>query len=112
MRTCLVFMTAVIVIHIPDFSNMMALVGSTCCTLLGFILPGIFHWKLFERYAYTNVYTYISTCNYAHTAQIMEELRHTVMCQRHMTVSADKKDARAHQCVIYTTSQVANFSLS
>ncbi|XP_065886219.1 uncharacterized protein [Dysidea avara] len=49
MRTCLVFLTAVIVTQIPNFSNMMALVGSTCCVLLGFVLPGLFHWKLFSR---------------------------------------------------------------
>ena len=82
MRTCLVFMTAVIVIHIPDFSNMMALVGSTCCTLLGFILPGIFHWKLFERYEYTNIDTFMSTCNYVHTVISYG----TVQLQLHMCI--------------------------
>ena len=56
-------MTAVIVIRIPNFSNMMALIGSTCCTLLGFILPGIFHLKLFLRYV---LMCYIVTLYYAH----------------------------------------------
>lgn len=48
LRSCLVLLTGVIVLLVPNFSTMMALVGSSCCPLLAFILPSIFHWKLFK----------------------------------------------------------------
>lgn len=48
MRTLLVVVTGLTVLIIPNFSTLMALVGSGCCTLLAFILPGIFHWRLFS----------------------------------------------------------------
>ncbi|XP_063729407.1 uncharacterized protein LOC134857014 isoform X2 [Symsagittifera roscoffensis] len=49
LRCSLVCVTGVIVIAIPNFSVLMALVGSTCCTLLAFILPAIFHLYLFHE---------------------------------------------------------------
>ena len=54
LRTLLVLLTGLIMICVPDFSTIMALVGSSCCTLLAFILPGIFHWKLFKTWAQPN----------------------------------------------------------
>ena len=39
---------AVIVLIIPSFSAIMGLIGATCCSLLAFILPGLFHLKLFK----------------------------------------------------------------
>ena len=34
---------------VPQFSDLMALVGATCCTLLAFIMPGACHLALFKR---------------------------------------------------------------
>ena len=39
---------AFIVLLIPSFSAIMGLIGATCCSLLAFILPGLFHLKLFK----------------------------------------------------------------
>jgi amino acid permease len=46
LRVGVVLISAGVVLLIPNFSLLMAFVGSGCCTLLAFILPGIFHWKL------------------------------------------------------------------
>lgn len=35
--------------QVPRFADLMALVGATCCTLLGFILPGLCHLLIFGR---------------------------------------------------------------
>ncbi|XP_059150085.1 uncharacterized protein LOC131936955 isoform X1 [Physella acuta] len=48
MRGLVVLLTGVIVVMIPNFVDLMALVGASCCTLLAFILPGLFHLKLFK----------------------------------------------------------------
>ncbi|XP_050417688.1 uncharacterized protein LOC126831105 [Patella vulgata] len=48
LRCCMVLLTGLVVILIPSFSNLMALIGSSCCTLLAFILPGIFHLYIFK----------------------------------------------------------------
>jgi proton-coupled amino acid transporter len=39
---------ALIVLLIPSFSAIMGLIGATCCSLLAFILPALFHQKLFK----------------------------------------------------------------
>ena len=44
----MVLMTGFVVLIIPSFSNIMALVGATCCTLLAFTLPGLFHMAIFK----------------------------------------------------------------
>ena len=49
LRIGLVILSGLIVIVIPNFSTLMALIGSSCCTLLAFILPGIFHYVLFRE---------------------------------------------------------------
>ncbi|XP_046394418.1 amino acid transporter AVT3B-like [Ischnura elegans] len=49
LRFVVVSMTGMIVIAVPNFGNLMALVGATCCTLLAFILPGIIHLIIFEK---------------------------------------------------------------
>merc|ERR1712226_489553 len=49
LRCALVCVTGLIVVAIPNFSVLMALVGSTCCSLLAFILPAVFHLYLFEN---------------------------------------------------------------
>lgn len=48
LRIGLVILSGLIVVVIPNFSTLMALIGSSCCTLLAFILPGIFHYVLFR----------------------------------------------------------------
>ncbi|XP_046372025.2 amino acid transporter AVT3B-like isoform X1 [Haliotis rufescens] len=49
LRACMVLCTGVVVLMIPNFANLMALVGASCCTLLAFILPGIFHLRIFSQ---------------------------------------------------------------
>ncbi|KAJ7327700.1 hypothetical protein OS493_026578 [Desmophyllum pertusum] len=41
-------LSGIVVLVIPNFSTLMAFFGSSCCTLLGFVLPGIFHLRIFE----------------------------------------------------------------
>lgn len=48
MRGLLVLVSGLVVICIPNFSTLMALVGSGCCTMLGFILPAVFHWIIYR----------------------------------------------------------------
>lgn len=48
-RISVVLLTNLVVVLIPNFANLMALVGASCCTLLAFILPGIFHFQLFRN---------------------------------------------------------------
>ncbi|XP_071951586.1 uncharacterized protein [Antedon mediterranea] len=48
-RCMMVLVTGVIVIAIPNFTTLMALVGASCCTLLAFILPAIFHMKICQE---------------------------------------------------------------
>lgn len=49
LRTCIVTITGIIVIIIPKFADLMALVGATCCTLLAFIMPGLMHLIIFKK---------------------------------------------------------------
>lgn len=49
LRFVMVFLSAVIVLIIPSFADLMSLVGATCCSLLAFILPALFHLKLFNK---------------------------------------------------------------
>ncbi|XP_023228676.1 amino acid transporter AVT3B-like [Centruroides sculpturatus] len=48
LRLLLVSLTGLIVILVPNFANLMAFIGATCCTLLAFILPGLFHFFTFR----------------------------------------------------------------
>jgi proton-coupled amino acid transporter len=48
-RVGLVAATGITVILVPRFADLMALVGSTCCTLLAFIMPGLCHLILFGK---------------------------------------------------------------
>ncbi len=48
LRLFMVILTGVVVLAVPNFANLMALVGATCCTMIAFVLPGIFHLKLFR----------------------------------------------------------------
>ena len=45
-RMILVCLTGFIVLLVPKFADLMALVGATCCTLMGFIIPGLCHLKI------------------------------------------------------------------
>ncbi|KAI8797884.1 amino acid transporter ANTL1 [Biomphalaria glabrata] len=46
LRGLVVLVTGVVVIMIPNFADLMAVVGASCCTLTVFILPAAFHLKL------------------------------------------------------------------
>mmetsp|Transcript_30008 Transcript_30008/g.60043 ORF Transcript_30008/g.60043 Transcript_30008/m.60043 type:complete len:496 (-) Transcript_30008:186-1673(-) len=46
-RVCIVLTTATIAYALPNFGKFLELVGSSICTLLGFILPCYFHIKVF-----------------------------------------------------------------
>ncbi|CAI5741178.1 unnamed protein product [Peronospora farinosa] len=48
LRVGIVLVTAVIAAGIPDFGWFISFVGSTCCSLLAFILPAFFHLCLFR----------------------------------------------------------------
>ncbi|CAL1530913.1 unnamed protein product [Lymnaea stagnalis] len=48
MRGLVVLLTGGVVIMIPNFADLMALVGASFCTLLIFILPALFHLRLFK----------------------------------------------------------------
>lgn len=47
LRVCVVFATAVVAYAVPDFGEYLSLVGSSLCTVLGFLLPAYFHLKVF-----------------------------------------------------------------
>lgn len=48
LRGCVVLLSGIVVLVIPNFSTLMAFFGSSCCTLLGFVLPGVFHLRIYE----------------------------------------------------------------
>lgn len=48
-RVCMVLCTATIAYSIPNFGKFLELVGASICTLLGFILPCIFHIKVYRK---------------------------------------------------------------
>ncbi|CAH0477625.1 unnamed protein product [Peronospora belbahrii] len=47
LRVSIVFFTAVVAAGIPDFGRFISFIGSTCCSLLAFIMPAFFHLCLF-----------------------------------------------------------------
>ncbi|XP_043226186.1 amino acid transporter ANT1-like isoform X1 [Amphibalanus amphitrite] len=49
LRLLLVATSGLVVVMIPNFANLMAIIGGTCCTLLAFVLPGLFHLRLRRR---------------------------------------------------------------
>lgn len=49
LRLCIVLITATVAYTTPNFGHFLELVGSSICTLLGFILPCIFHIQVFGR---------------------------------------------------------------
>ena len=51
LRLFVVMLTGVIVVRVPNFGQLMALVGASCCTLLAFIMPALMHLVLFRREA-------------------------------------------------------------
>ena len=46
-RASIVVLTAVVAYAVPDFGKFLSLVGSSICTILGFIFPCYFHLKVF-----------------------------------------------------------------
>merc|ERR1712142_22600 len=49
LRLFIVLLTGLIVVRVPNFGQLMALVGASCCTLLAFIMPALMHLVLFRR---------------------------------------------------------------
>jgi len=49
MRLIIVLLTGLIVLKVPNFGQLMALVGASCCTLLAYIMPALCHLVLFRR---------------------------------------------------------------
>ena len=47
LRASIVFVTAMVAYAVPDFGEYLSLVGSSICTVLGFLLPAYFHLKVF-----------------------------------------------------------------
>ena len=41
-------LSGLVVILVPRFADLMALIGATCCTLLAFILPALCHMVIFK----------------------------------------------------------------
>jgi len=50
-RLSIVLLTGLIVLKVPNFGQLMALVGASCCTLLAFIMPALCHLVLFRKEA-------------------------------------------------------------
>eukprot|EP00039_Didymoeca_costata_P004251 m.72225 g.72225 ORF g.72225 m.72225 type:complete len:431 (+) comp12311_c0_seq2:357-1649(+) len=48
LRACLVAATGIVVVCIPDFAIIMGLIGSTCCMVLGLIMPALNHLAIFK----------------------------------------------------------------
>lgn len=48
LRSGMVCLTTCVVLIIPSFADLMSLVGATCCSLIAFILPALFHLKVFK----------------------------------------------------------------
>jgi len=48
-RLAVVLSTGLIVLKVPNFGQLMALVGASCCTLLAFIMPALCHLVLFRK---------------------------------------------------------------
>ena len=49
LRLGVVLLTGMIVLRVPNFGQLMALVGASCCTLLAFIMPALMHLVLFRN---------------------------------------------------------------
>merc|ERR1711971_159712 len=49
LRLFVVLLTGIIVARVPNFGQLMALVGASCCTLLAFIMPALMHLVLFRH---------------------------------------------------------------
>jgi len=48
LRLFVVLLTGLVVVKVPNFGELMALVGASCCTLLAFIMPALCHLVLFR----------------------------------------------------------------
>ncbi|GAX23047.1 solute carrier family 36 [Fistulifera solaris] len=47
LRASIVLATAIVAFAVPDFGEYLSLVGSSICTILGFLFPAYFHLKVF-----------------------------------------------------------------
>ncbi|TYZ66610.1 hypothetical protein PybrP1_004476 [[Pythium] brassicae (nom. inval.)] len=48
LRATVVLITALIAAGVPNFGRFIAFIGSTCCALLGFVLPALFYLRIYE----------------------------------------------------------------
>ena len=76
LRLILVSITGLIVIVIPNFANLMSLIGATCCTLLGkYIMSYIFCWSEIE----TMKLCYYTNFDFLFLAFILPALCHLIL---------------------------------
>ncbi|KAF1322925.1 Amino acid/auxin permease, partial [Globisporangium splendens] len=55
LRASVVLLTAIIAAGIPNFGRFISFIGSTCCSLLGFVLPTYFYLRIFDSDGLTPV---------------------------------------------------------
>lgn len=48
-RACIVLMTVWLAVSVPRFGVFLSLVGSSVCCVLSFVLPGVFHLRVFGK---------------------------------------------------------------
>ena len=56
LRFSVVLTTAIVAYAVPDFGEYLSLVGSSICTILGFLLPAYFHLKVYGQELKTTEY--------------------------------------------------------
>lgn len=49
MRWVLVLVVSLVALLVPNFTDFLSLVGSSVCSLLGFVLPALFHYIVFKE---------------------------------------------------------------
>lgn len=61
LRALIVLLAAYIAVSVPGFGIFISLVGSTVCAMLAFVLPGLFHLKIFqgELSWFTRLFDYV-----------------------------------------------------
>ena len=47
LRLGLVLLTAVIIVALPSFADLLEVIGAVCCSLVAFVMPALCFWKLF-----------------------------------------------------------------
>ena len=47
-RLALVLFTAVVIFTLPQFADLLEVVGATCCSMVAFVLPALIHLRVFR----------------------------------------------------------------